>query len=128
MKVARVRRFALSLPEATEEPHFDYASFRVRGKIFVTVPPDEAYIHVFVGDDEREQALALHPVFLEKLLWGGKVRGLRVRLATASPSVVDELVRKAWMRKAPKSLVASTSVEEAAGSVRGTPPATGGKR
>lgn len=35
IRLAEVRRFALALPEATEAPHFDYASFRVRGKIFV---------------------------------------------------------------------------------------------
>jgi YjbR len=46
MNVAQVRRYALSLPDTTEEPHFEYSSFRVRGKIFVTVPPDEEHIHV----------------------------------------------------------------------------------
>lgn len=40
MKVVQVRRFALSLREVVEAPHFDYASFRVRGKIFAAVPPD----------------------------------------------------------------------------------------
>jgi hypothetical protein len=108
MKLAQVRRYALSLPDSTEEPHFEYSSFRIRGKIFVTVPPDEEHIHIFVGDDEREQALALHPAFLEKLAWGGKVRGLRVRLSKASPSVVNQLVRAAWARKAPKRLVAAS--------------------
>ncbi len=109
MKIAEVRRFAMALPETTEEPHFEYSSFRIRGKIFVTVPPDGEHIHVFVGDDEREQALAAHPSFLEKLVWGGSVRGLRVRLSKASPKVVNHLVRSAWMRKAPKRLAAATS-------------------
>ncbi len=31
-----VRKFALSLPEATEEPHFEKTSFRVKKKIFAT--------------------------------------------------------------------------------------------
>ncbi|WP_373521816.1 MmcQ/YjbR family DNA-binding protein [Aquiflexum sp.] len=31
-----VRSFALSLPEVTEEPHFEKTSFRVKKKIFVT--------------------------------------------------------------------------------------------
>ena len=39
----RVREFALSLPGATEEPHFDMSSFRVQGKIFATVPPGEEF-------------------------------------------------------------------------------------
>ena len=32
-----VRKFALSLPEAEEMPHFEKASFRVKKKIFVTL-------------------------------------------------------------------------------------------
>jgi hypothetical protein len=39
------------------------------------------YLHVFVDDEQREIALHLHPEFLDELLWGGKVRGLRVALA-----------------------------------------------
>ena len=73
MKLAAVRRHALSLPEVTEEPHFHYSSFRVRGKIFVTVPPDEQHVHIFVAEQQREPALGIHPEFLEKLTWGGKV-------------------------------------------------------
>jgi hypothetical protein len=106
MNVAQLRRYALSLPEVTEEPHFDYASFRVRGKIFVTVPPDGQFAHIFVGEEEREAALAVHAGFVEKLVWGGKVRGLRVCLARAASSVVNGLVRMAWKQKAPKALVA----------------------
>jgi hypothetical protein len=107
MKIAQVRQYALSLPETTEQPHFEYSSFRVRGKIFVTVSPDERHIHVFVGEPDREMALALHPAFLEKLIWGGKVRGLRVHLSKATPAVVRHLVRRAWMHKAPKRLAAA---------------------
>lgn len=105
MNVAQVRRYALSLPEVHEEPHFEFSSFRVRGKIFVTIPPDGKHLHIFVGDDEREVALELHALFVETLMWGGKARGLRVRLSTASPSVVNQLVRSAWVRKAPKKLI-----------------------
>ena len=47
MKLAEARRHALSLPEATEAPHFHFTSFRVRGKIFATAPPDGEYLHVF---------------------------------------------------------------------------------
>ena len=105
MKFEQVRRHALSLPEVTEEPHFNYSSFRVRGKIFITVPPDEAHIHLFVPEPEREQALAMDPAFLEKLQWGGKVVGLRATLGAATPAVITRLVTCAWASKAPKRLV-----------------------
>jgi hypothetical protein len=71
MKLDVARRFALSLPEATDAPHFHYASFRVQGKIFATAPPDGEHLHVFVADDERDAAMAVAPACVENLLWGG---------------------------------------------------------
>jgi len=106
MKLADARRIAMSFPEVTEEPHFQATSFRVRKKIFATAPPDGEYLHLFVADEDRDPALELHSDFIEKLLWGGKVRGLRIRLAKANSKVVSELLRRAWGSKAPKSLVA----------------------
>jgi hypothetical protein len=104
MKYSTVRTYALSLPEATEAPHFTYQSFRVRDKIFVTVPPGEETIHVFLPEAQREQALALHPQFIEKLVWGSSVKGVRVTLARAEAAVVKALVLAAWRHKAPKAL------------------------
>lgn len=109
MDFKAIRTQALSLPEVTEEPHFDYASFRVRGKIFVTVPPDEMHAHIFVAEQERELALALYPEFIEKLMWGKRVSGLRVALAKAKPAVVGGLIRKAWENKAPKRLLSASA-------------------
>jgi hypothetical protein len=76
----------------------------VRGKIFVTVPPDQQHIHVFVSEQQRELALVTYPSFVEKLLWGGKVVGIRIALAQADSGVVKALVRAAWEHKAPKTL------------------------
>lgn len=104
MKLATVRKYALSLPEVTEQPHFHFGSFRVRGRIFVTVPPEGAHLHVFVAELDREQALAIHPEFTEKLFWGGKVVGLRVNLAAAPVVAVKRLVLQAWENKVPKAL------------------------
>jgi hypothetical protein len=105
MKLDAVRRFALSLPEAAEAPHFHYASFRVQGKIFATAPSDGEHLHVFVADDDRDAASAVAPQCVENLLWGGRVVGVRVLLARASPSLVKRLLWQAWARKAPKRLV-----------------------
>jgi len=106
VKLAAVRKFALSLPEVTEEPHFHMTSFRVRGKIFVTAPPEGTHLHVFVDDALRGPALAVHPDFIEPLLWGSKVRGLRIALAAAKPDAVQNLVCAAWEGKAGKSALA----------------------
>jgi hypothetical protein len=101
----RARLFALSLPGVTEEPHFDMSSFRVRGKIFVTVPPDGTRLHVFVDEDEVDGCVAEDPAAFEPLRWGQRVRGLRVDLAAAPAGRVRELIEDSWRRKAPKGLV-----------------------
>ncbi|GHE26820.1 MmcQ/YjbR family DNA-binding protein [Vulcaniibacterium thermophilum] len=107
MRVEQLRAYALSLPAATEEPHFQYSSFRVKGRIFATVTPDQKFAHIFVDDEQRDRAVALHPEVVEPLRWGRKVVGVRVALAKARVGFVQELVRSAWARKAPKSLSGS---------------------
>jgi hypothetical protein len=106
-----VRRIAMSLPEVTEEPHFEYTSFRVKGKIFATAPPGGEHVHIFVAEEDREPVLMTAPDVCEKLLWGGKVRGLRVALGKAKKPLVTELVKKAWLHKAPKTLVNKFAVQ-----------------
>ena len=110
MNLAQVRLHAKSLQDVTEEPHHHFSSFRVRGKIFVTFPPDEEHIHLFVDEADRERALLLYPEFVEKLLWGGKVVGLRIALAAAEPAAVTSLVTSAWKNKAPKTASAKPPV------------------
>jgi hypothetical protein len=104
--VEGARRFALSLPGVTEEPHFEMSSFRVRGKLFVTVPPDEGRLHVFVDESEVDACVAEDPAAFEPLRWGQRVRGLRVDLAAAPAGRVREVIEDAWRRKAPRRLVA----------------------
>jgi hypothetical protein len=105
MTLSQVRAFALALPEATEAPHFHFTSFRIRGKIFATAPPDKEYLHIFLPPEERDAAIAREPDFLEELTWGAKVVGLRVILASAKPAVTAELLAKAWSLKAPRKLL-----------------------
>jgi hypothetical protein len=106
MNIDAIRRFALSLSETTEEPHFDLTSFRVKGKIFATVPPGDTHLHVFVGDDERELMALAQPNAYETLMWGKRAADLRVTLAAAKAKDVQNLLRSAWLGKAPKRLAA----------------------
>ena len=56
---------------------------------------------LFVPEEVREQALAAWPAVAEKLLWGGKVVGLRVLLNGADTALVKAWIRAAWQYKAP---------------------------
>jgi hypothetical protein len=101
MTLAQVRQFAMSLPEATEEPHFEYTSFRI-GKIFATAPPGGEFLHIFLDEAERMSALERYPDFLEELFWGKRAIGVRVLLSSAKAEVVRKLVETAYIAKAAK--------------------------
>lgn len=116
MRLDTARRFALSLPETTEEPHFDMSSFRVKGKIFATVPPDGKRLHIFVDPHEAEALIDEDPTAYEAIRWGkqDKTDWLRVHLAAAERAQVCELLEDAWRAKAPKRVL--TAYDEREGS------------
>ena len=100
MDVLSIRRLALSFPGATEEPHFHFTSFRIEGRIFATMPPDKALLHVFVPETEREEAVTAFPAVCEALHWGKRVVGVRIDLDEAPERLVSELLRAAYEGKA----------------------------
>jgi hypothetical protein len=110
--IAQARSFALGLPGTAEQPHHDMSSFRVAGKIFATVTPDETRLHVFVDEPEIAAAVAEDPAAFEPLYWGKAVRGIRVLLAAAPQDRIRELLTEAWLRKAPRSLVAELDQDQ----------------
>ncbi len=94
-----VRRMAMTLLGTTESPHHRYTSFRVRGRIYATAPMEGGTLHVFVDEEDRDRMVVLYPATYEKLGWGRKIVGLRVKLDSARPDDVRALLRIAWQRK-----------------------------
>ena len=109
MRLDTARRFALALPETTEEPHFEKSSFRVKGKIFATVPDTGKHLHVNVDPAEARALCEQQPAAYEEIVWGKRVveDWLRVVLAAAERQQVEELLEDAWRRKAPKRVLAA---------------------
>lgn len=104
LTVAEARRIALSLPEAIEQDHHGFPSFRVGGRIFATLP-DGAHLNVFLDDLEVAMAVGSAPTACEELWWGRRLRGVRVDLRGAGADLVGDLLADAWQRKAPRRLV-----------------------
>ena len=107
MRLGDVRKFALSLPETTEEPHFQAASFRVRGKIYATVPPGGKQLRIFVEPAEVEALLAEDASTYEPVFWGKRAvpGAVCVNLRAAVPAQVRELLEEAWRMRAPKRAI-----------------------
>lgn len=102
---AKFRELALALPEATEQPHFELSSFRVRGKIYATVPPGSPTVRIFVDEHTTHAMVASDPGTYAELRWGKTLSGLAVTLRRATVGDVRELLEEAWRRKAPASLL-----------------------
>ena len=102
--LAAARKFALVLPEATEQDHHDMTSFRVKGKIFATVP-DDRHLRIMVDEVEVRAAVAENPDACQELYWGHRLAGVVVDLRRAKSAMVKDLLTDAWIRKAPASLV-----------------------
>lgn len=103
--MAQARRLALSFPEAVEQDHHGMPSFRVRGKIFATVP-DDHHLRVMLDADFARAVAPGHPAF-EELWWGKQLAGIAVALAVADRAALAELLEQAWRRRAPRSLVSA---------------------
>ncbi|MBO0841392.1 MAG: MmcQ/YjbR family DNA-binding protein [Sciscionella sp.] len=100
---SRARALALSLPEAVEQDHHGFPSFRVTGKIFATMP-DAEHLNVMIAADDVDVAVAENAESCEQLRWGARIAGVRVTLSAADEDTVRELLTDAWRRKAPKRL------------------------
>lgn len=106
--VRDIRAAALDLPETSEEDHHGRPSFRVRGRIFATLP-DADHLNVMIDPMAVDGVVRHAPATAEPLLWGKEVRGVRIHIHVAEPQLVRELIRAAWRHKAPRSLLAKAT-------------------
>ena len=106
-RLSQARKLALALPEAVEQDHFGRPSFRVRGRIFATLP-DAEHLNVMLDVFDADGAVRKYPSSCEELWWGKKLSGVRVDLHAATPDLMRELLAAAWRRKAPSSLKKSS--------------------
>lgn len=106
MTPARFRKLALELPEAVESEHMDHPDFRVRGKIFASLGPDEDWGMVKLRPDQQALLTREEPEAFTAFpgAWGR--RGCtKVILESAKEPSVREALAWAWRNTAPKKLV-----------------------
>jgi hypothetical protein len=108
MTAAAFRKLALSLPQATEAPHFERVSFRVGKKIFATMTAggDEAMVRV--APRQRLYALlkAQPQIFFSYGGWTERNGSCGVHLAKIDGAQMRELLVDSWRHSAGKRLQA----------------------
>jgi hypothetical protein len=108
MTATEFRRFALSLPAATEAAHMGHPDFRVGGKIFATLAyPTRAWAVVMLAPEDQEVLVRAKPrAFTPAPGAWGRAGSTQVRLSLAPKAMVRDALMTAWRRRAPKKLVA----------------------
>ncbi|MEU5682985.1 hypothetical protein DEJ48_04705 [Streptomyces venezuelae] len=100
-----VRRIALALPETVEKVAWSMPTFRVAGKMFVTVPDDETSFAVRCPKVERDELVLAEP---DKFWVAAHEAGsawVRVRLAALDTDELKDILADSWRQAAPPRLL-----------------------
>ena len=96
-----VRRIALSLPEAEERSHFDKPDFRVRDKIFASLPPGGKAV-VKLTPEQQQIMCGAEPAVFQPVGGGwGRQGWTEVMLAAVDEVTLTSALTTAWRNVAP---------------------------
>jgi len=103
MTADQFRTLALNLPEAVEGSHMGHADFRVGGKIFATLGPDETWGMVKLTPEQQAEFVRAKPKMFEPFngAWGRRGATKVILKAATKGAVVPALVA-AWTNIAAK--------------------------
>jgi hypothetical protein len=103
-----VRRFALGLPEVIEELTWGTdLTFRVRGKIFAITGEGSTGVSFKASLDDQAALVGSDPETFRPSAYVGRFGWVTVQLAGVSDAMLEQLLRSAWRRTAPKRLAAT---------------------
>lgn len=102
--IEEVRKLAMSLPETTEESHFDKRSFRVRGKIYAVIQEDLISLVVKTTKEERLAAVTLAPEIYSVTDGFQNLNYMKLQLDRISLDEFRPVLIHAWRLVVPKSI------------------------
>lgn len=100
------RALALDFPDTAEKSHMGKADFRVRDRVFATLPrAGEMALRLDPAEQAALLATAPQTFAAAAGAWGRQGWTI-VQLEDVDPQELRELVNEAWRRRAPRRLVA----------------------
>ena len=100
---ADVRALAMALPEVEEAPHFESASFRVRGKILATLAAETCTLKL--PREIQESLCQSDPAAIELPTHWSKFGWTTITLAGFDTERLADLIASSWRQVAPKTLL-----------------------
>ncbi len=106
ISASEFRRLALSLPESLEGAHMGHADFRIGGKIFATLGPQEAWGMVKLTPEQQAAYCEAAPQAFEPCsgAWGRR-GATKVLLEQAETERTFTALVAAWRNTAPPKLI-----------------------
>lgn len=106
MTADEYRKMALAFPESSEDAHMDHPDFRVKGKIFATLGPDEDWGALKLTPEQQEFLIRAEPNAFKPAngAWGKRGYTI-VTLREANEPDVRHALTCAWRNTAPKQIV-----------------------
>ncbi len=100
-----LRTFSLSLPQTTEEPHFEKTSFRIRKKIFLSYDFSTRLACFKLSEKEQDLFSIIDPnlVFPVPNKWGKRGWTL-AKIEALNEDVIRDLIRSAYNQVASEKL------------------------
>jgi hypothetical protein len=100
------RTMALALPEAEEKSHFGKADFRVRNRIFASLPDTVTGVVKLTPEQQEMMIAAESRIFSPASGAWGRQGWTRVALVRLTKTTARSALSAAWRNVAPKSLQA----------------------
>lgn len=108
-----LRQLALSLPETTEEPHFEKTSFRVKKKIFATYDGNnnQACLKFSVMDQDVFSIIDKKVIYPVPNKWG-KQGWTFIELDKLDNGIIEGALKTSYCEVAPKKLSEQVSPKD----------------
>ena len=104
-----VRRLALALPEVEERLTWDTdITFRVRDRIFAIGGEGATAVSIKASPERQSELVDLDPETFRPSAYVGRFGWVTAELERVSIELLDDLLREAWRRTAPKRLVTAS--------------------
>ena len=97
MTANQFRQLALNLPDAIEGAHMGHADFRVGGRIFATLGPDETWGGLKLTPEQQAELVTTNPNMFEPFNGAWGLRGAtKVLLKSATKAALTPALVSAW--------------------------------
>ena len=113
MTIDELRAFCLGLPGTHEKEtwgdaeHAGDVTFRVRDKIYLITGQEGGSASIRTDKAQQTDLIAAFPDAVSVAPYVGRFGWVNVRLDALDQGILEEVIRTAWRRTAPRSMVAA---------------------